>query len=128
MTGPLEGIGRRAEAPDDGPKKKKVSNTTVGRWPKSNSIWRRIALQKDSATPGDHEWYESARIRRTDRKIRDGGGRAPGGSRRAGVTHIGLGEGVVEQVASNRRILGPDGKVKMVRYTATKDPVMRAAP
>jgi hypothetical protein len=44
------------------------------------------------------------------------------------VTHIGLGEGVVEQVASNRRILGPDGKVKMVRYTATKDPAMRAAP
>jgi hypothetical protein len=44
------------------------------------------------------------------------------------VTHIGLGEGVVEQVASNRRILGPDGKVKGVRYTATKDPALQAAP
>lgn len=44
------------------------------------------------------------------------------------VTHIGLGEGVVEQVASNRRILGPDGKVKAVRYTATKDPALQAAP
>ncbi len=44
------------------------------------------------------------------------------------VTHIGLGEGVVEQVASNRRILGADGKVKSVRYTATKDPALQAAP
>lgn len=44
------------------------------------------------------------------------------------VTHIGLGEGVVEQVASNRRVLGPDAKVKGVRWTATKDPVLQAAP
>lgn len=44
------------------------------------------------------------------------------------VTHLGLGEGVVEQVASNRRILGRDGKVKAVRYTATKDPQLQAAP
>ena len=44
------------------------------------------------------------------------------------VTHIGLGQGTVEKVASNRRILGPDGKVKHVRYTACKDPAVRAAP
>lgn len=44
------------------------------------------------------------------------------------ITHIGLGEGVVEQVASNRRILGPDGKVKSVRYTASTDPQHKAAP
>jgi len=44
------------------------------------------------------------------------------------VTHVGLGEGVVEEVASNRRILGADGKVKAVRYTSTKDPELRAAP
>jgi hypothetical protein len=44
------------------------------------------------------------------------------------ITHIGLGESKVEKVASNRRILGPDGKVKYVRYTACKDPVVRAAP
>lgn len=44
------------------------------------------------------------------------------------VTHIGLGEGVIEKVASNRRILGEDGKVKYTRYTATKDPVIRAQP
>lgn len=44
------------------------------------------------------------------------------------VSHIGLGEGTVSEVASNRRILGPDGKVKFVRYTATKDPAVRAFP
>lgn len=44
------------------------------------------------------------------------------------VTHLGVGTGVVEKVASNRRILGPDGKVLHVRYTATKNPVIRAFP
>ncbi len=44
------------------------------------------------------------------------------------VTHIGLGQAKVEKVASNRRILGPDGKVKHMRFTATKDPKIRAFP
>jgi hypothetical protein len=44
------------------------------------------------------------------------------------VTHLGLGQAEVEKVASNRRILGPDGKVKHVRWTATKDPAVRAMP
>jgi hypothetical protein len=44
------------------------------------------------------------------------------------VTHIGLGEAEVDKVASNRRVLGPDGKVQHVRYTACKDPEVRAKP
>jgi hypothetical protein len=44
------------------------------------------------------------------------------------VTHLGLGEARVERVASNRRILGPDGKVRDVRWTATKDAAVRAEP
>jgi hypothetical protein len=44
------------------------------------------------------------------------------------VTHLGLGQGAVERVASNRRIFGADGKVCCVRYTACKDPELRAAP
>jgi hypothetical protein len=44
------------------------------------------------------------------------------------VTHIGFGEADVKQVASNRRILGTDGKVLHVRYTTTRDPVVRAFP
>lgn len=44
------------------------------------------------------------------------------------VTEIGIGQAAVEKVASNRRILGPDGKVIAVRWTATKDPAVRAEP
>lgn len=44
------------------------------------------------------------------------------------VTHYGWGTAAVKEVASNRRILGPDGKVRAVRYTATRDPMLRAEP
>jgi hypothetical protein len=44
------------------------------------------------------------------------------------VTHLGLGEARVNQVASNRRILGQDGKVRATRWTATPDPAIRAEP
>jgi hypothetical protein len=44
------------------------------------------------------------------------------------VTHISVGKAKVEKVASNRRVMGPDGRVKYVRYSATKDPKIRAEP
>jgi hypothetical protein len=44
------------------------------------------------------------------------------------VNFIGLGEAAVQKVASNRRVLGPDGKVEHVRWTACKDPAVRAKP
>ena len=44
------------------------------------------------------------------------------------ITHLGLGQAQVREVASNRRILGPDGKVRATRYTTTKDPALRAEP
>jgi hypothetical protein len=44
------------------------------------------------------------------------------------VTHLGLGKARVNQVASNRRILGADGKVRATRWTTTKDPALRAKP
>lgn len=43
-------------------------------------------------------------------------------------THIGIGRAKVEQVASNRRVIGADGKVQFTRTSATRDPVARAAP
>jgi hypothetical protein len=43
-------------------------------------------------------------------------------------THVGVGKAKVDQVASNRRVLGPDGRVKAVRYSATKDAKIRAEP
>jgi hypothetical protein len=44
------------------------------------------------------------------------------------VTHLGLGEARVDRVASNRRILGPDGKARATRWTASKDAAIRAEP
>ncbi|HUS34329.1 MAG TPA: hypothetical protein VM680_03155 [Verrucomicrobiae bacterium] len=44
------------------------------------------------------------------------------------ITHVGLGSAKVEKVASNRRIFGPDGKVRAVRYTACADADLRAEP
>jgi hypothetical protein len=44
------------------------------------------------------------------------------------VTDVGLGSAQVYKVASNRRILGADGKVRATRYTATADSALRAEP
>lgn len=44
------------------------------------------------------------------------------------VTHIGLGKAEVHQVASNRRIIGEDGKIKIWRGSATKDVAAKAEP
>jgi hypothetical protein len=43
-------------------------------------------------------------------------------------THLGTGQAEVHKVASNRRILGPDGKVLYTRTSATRDSIIRAAP
>jgi hypothetical protein len=44
------------------------------------------------------------------------------------VTHLGYGMAKVEKVASNRRILGPDGKCIMMRASACRDAKAIAAP
>ncbi len=44
------------------------------------------------------------------------------------VTHIGFGQAKVEKVASNRRILGNDGKVAMIRWSSGNDSATIAAP
>lgn len=44
------------------------------------------------------------------------------------VTHVGFGAGKVERVASNRRILGANGKVVIVRLSSSKNPEAQAAP
>ena len=44
------------------------------------------------------------------------------------LTHLTVGEGKVEQVASNRRILGDNGKIAKMRLSSTKDPVLRELP
>ncbi len=44
------------------------------------------------------------------------------------ISHVGLGSGKVERVASNRRILGPDGKVVIQRQSASRSAAAQAAP
>jgi hypothetical protein len=44
------------------------------------------------------------------------------------VTHVGFGEAMVEKVASNRRIIGEDGTVKITRWSRTTDTAAIAAP
>ncbi len=44
------------------------------------------------------------------------------------VTSVGYGMAEVHEVASNRRILGDDGKVAHTRYTTCRDPKIRAMP
>ncbi|MDD4108654.1 MAG: hypothetical protein PHH93_08040 [Prolixibacteraceae bacterium] len=44
------------------------------------------------------------------------------------VTHIGLGQAEVYKVASNRRILGPDGKVRASRSSSCRDSALQAEP
>ncbi len=44
------------------------------------------------------------------------------------VTHLGTGQAKVEQVASNRRFVQPDGIVSFARTSATRDPAIRNMP
>jgi len=49
-------------------------------------------------------------------------------SSRQAVSHIAAGEGIVHHIASNRRILDDAGNVRVTRWTATGDPLVRAEP
>lgn len=44
------------------------------------------------------------------------------------VTHLGVGKAEVEKVASNRRVLGADGKVAFTRMSASRHPEAATAP
>jgi hypothetical protein len=44
------------------------------------------------------------------------------------ITHLGLGTAQVYKIASNRDVIGKDGKVLATRFTATADSALRAAP
>ncbi|HEX4212553.1 MAG TPA: hypothetical protein VIA06_04390 [Candidatus Dormibacteraeota bacterium] len=67
------------------------------------------------------DWSESA-VERVAAAVRQAAEEA------VPVTHLGLGKAEVSQVASTRRVLGPDGHVVGVRYSATRDARLRAAP
>ncbi|HNT88444.1 MAG TPA: hypothetical protein PKL84_11325, partial [Candidatus Hydrogenedentes bacterium] len=70
--------------------------------------------------------YEGGFARELLRRLQDAVRDALGNTQP--VTHVGVGEAQVYEVASNRRIYGPDGKVRAVRYTTCADVALRAEP
>jgi hypothetical protein len=48
--------------------------------------------------------------------------------RRRNVTHLGIGQARVEQIASNRRVVLPDGRVTFSRYSGRNDELYRSLP
>ena len=44
------------------------------------------------------------------------------------ITHLGTGHATVQKVASNRRVIGPDGKISFGRTSATRDAATRDQP
>ncbi len=49
-------------------------------------------------------------------------------AKKQAITHYGIGKAEVKEVASNRRVMGPDSKVKYVRFSSCKDEKIRAEP
>ena len=70
--------------------------------------------------------FEGAFQRQVIARAAEGIARALPTAREA--SHWGWGQAVVKDVASQRRLLGPDGKVKFTRTSSTKDAKMRAEP
>ena len=76
---------------------------------------------RSSGSICDLEFHETA-VQRVVQALREG----QRASRR--VTHLGLGQAQVEKVASNRRYVGPEGKLFFNRTSATRDAWIRAQP
>ncbi|HRP32826.1 MAG TPA: hypothetical protein PKV73_13090 [Agriterribacter sp.] len=72
------------------------------------------------------KYFDTAFLHHTIQRVADGVTAAIQNT--VPVTHIGFGQAMVEKVASNRRILGDDGKVSIIRWSAMTDPVAISAP
>ena len=64
--------------------------------------------------------FDVAFVRETIERTSQAARKALASARR--VTHLGIGQAEVEKVASNRRILGPDGKVAIARSSSYRIP------
>ena len=67
------------------------------------------------------DWAERVRVQAAEAAAEAMNGLQP-------CTDISTGEAKVDKIASNRRVMGDDGKVRGVRWTKTRDPDLRAAP
>jgi hypothetical protein len=82
---------------------------------------RLLEAVKDAPRSLDLKFFDQA-VHRTAEAVKASLARA------VPFTHIGTGQAKVDRVASNRRVIGPDGKVKYWRASATRDPKARAEP
>jgi hypothetical protein len=82
---------------------------------------RLLTKAKAAGSICDLEFHEQA-VRRVARAAR------AALERPQKITHLGTGQAQVEKVASNRRYLGPDGKPRFGRTSATRDPKVREQP
>jgi hypothetical protein len=80
-----------------------------------------ISEHKDLPACCDLDWFS-----KTQSRVTQAIGEAL--KRTEKVTHFSAGHARVEKVASNRRIIGPDGKIAAWRASACKDPKLREAP
>ncbi len=81
----------------------------------------------------DLEFMDNA-LRRVAEAVRESvdgwsveGGLSPPAGRFKPITHVGVGEAAVREVASNRRVDSPQGAVSWPRNSATRDPAVVAA-
>lgn len=82
---------------------------------------RLISQQQGLSDIMDVEWFEEALDRVAQQLRRASDDAQP-------ITHVAMGQARVDKVASNRRVLGPDGKVKGVRWSACRDQTLRDEP
>jgi hypothetical protein len=111
-----------ADAAHTTPERVAVQSVHPHNAPFADTEAERLVEAVPGAPPGlDLRFFEQA-VRRTADAVR------ASLARTQRFTLVGMGKAKVEQVASNRRIVGADGKVKFTRTSATKDPKVRAEP
>ena len=91
--------------------------------PRCDFSAERILNQAGATDLGLHDGsFAREVLRRLDDAVREAVGKA------TPITHAGYGSAEVKKVASNRRILDDQGKVRVTRYTTCRDPEIRALP
>ncbi len=80
-----------------------------------------VSEHKDLPSILDVKWFEET-LKRVAEAVKEAL------SKTRQVTHVGAGQAKVEKVASNRRIIGPDGKLKGWRASSCKNAKLREEP
>ncbi len=110
-----------AEAAGTSPERVAVHCTHVHNAPWPDHVANDVLVAAGGGPVMDAEWCEAA-MRRVGAAV------AVGLARPVEVTEVRIGQAQVSGIASNRRILGADGKVRATRLTYTADAAVRNEP